>query len=158
MIEELKKGQGFRLRAIRLRALAEAPQAFATTLEEAQDWGLESWEFQIEKLQTFIWREGEADLGMVRGVTHDCDPEAGYLISMWVAPEARLRGIGAALVDEVIEWARRRGFRRLVLDVGESNVGARALYENRGFVVTGTTRALPPPREHVKELEMQIEL
>jgi hypothetical protein len=49
---------------------------------------MESWESQIEKLQTFIWREGEADLGMVRGVAHERDPEAGHLISMWVAPEA----------------------------------------------------------------------
>lgn len=158
MIEELKKGEGSRLRAIRLRALAEAPDAFATTVKETQGWGMESWESQIEKLQTFIWREGEADLGMVRGTAHESNPEAGHLISMWVAPEARLRGIGTALVDEVIEWAIRRGFRRLVLDVGEANVAARALYENRGFVLTGVTRALPPPREHVKELEMQIEL
>jgi GNAT superfamily N-acetyltransferase len=95
---------------------------------------------------------------MVRGAAHESDPEAGYLISMWVALEARLQGIGAALADEVIEWARRRGFRRLVLDVGEANLTARAPYESRRFIETGTTRTLPPPREHVKELEMQIEL
>jgi ribosomal protein S18 acetylase RimI-like enzyme len=158
MIEELKKGEGSRLRAIRLRALADAPDAFATTVKEAQGWDMESWESQIEKLHTFIWREGEANLGMVRVAAHESDPGARYLISMWVAPEARLQGIGTALVDEVIEWARRRDIRRLVLDVGETNVAARALYESRGFVVTGATRALPQPREHVKELEMQIEL
>jgi hypothetical protein len=32
MIERLRPGEGQRLRAIRLRALAEAPDAFATTL------------------------------------------------------------------------------------------------------------------------------
>ena len=158
MIEELKTGEGSRLRAIRLRALTEAPDAFATTANEAQGWGMDSWEVQIEQLQTFVWREGEADLGMVRGARDESEPEAGYLISMWVAPEARLRGIGAALVDEVIGWARRQEFRRLLLYVGETNTAARALYESRGFIATGASRALPPPREHMKELEMQIEL
>ena len=158
MIEMLEKGEGRRLRAIRLRALTEAPDAFATTAAEARGWDMESWESQIEKLETFIWRKGEVDLGMVRGAAHESDAEAGYLISMWVAPEARLRGIGGALVDEVIEWARRRGFRRLFLTVGEANLAARALYVSRGFVETGATRTLPPPRGHVKELEMQIAL
>jgi ribosomal protein S18 acetylase RimI-like enzyme len=158
VVEELRNGDGPRLKAIRLRALADAPDAFATTVKEARSWTIESWESQIEKLQTFIWREGEVDLGMVRGGQHEGDPDAGCLISMWVAPEARLRGIGGALVDEVIAWARRRGFRRLVLDVGTSNVAARSLYESRGFDETGVTGALPPPRQHVKELEMVIEL
>lgn len=76
-------------------------------MEEARGWCFESWEFQIKKLQTFIWKEGEADLGFIRDAARESNPEAGYLISMWVAPEARLRGIGVALIDEVIEWARK---------------------------------------------------
>ena len=96
------------------------------------------------------------DLGMIRGAAHDSDPMAGYLISMWVAPTGRRRGIGAALVDEVIAWARKHGFLRLFLDVGADNIAARALYESRGFTLTGVEGVLPPPREHVKELEMEI--
>jgi ribosomal protein S18 acetylase RimI-like enzyme len=158
MIERLRAGEAPRLRAIRLRALAEAPDAFATTYEEARAWGTDRWEAQIDELPTFVWRSGDTDLGMVRGAVHDGDREAAYLISMWVAPEARSRGIGAALVDEVVAWARGRGLRRLVLDVGEHNTPARALYERRGFVATGVTGRLPPPREGVRELEMRIEL
>jgi len=74
MIEELKKGEGSYLRTIRLRAFAEAPAAFATTVKEAQGWGMESWESQIKKAQTFIWREGEVNLGMVRVAAHESDP------------------------------------------------------------------------------------
>lgn len=58
MIEKLEKGEGARLRAIRLLALEDAPGAFRTTVNEALRWDPENWESQIEKFPTFIWREG----------------------------------------------------------------------------------------------------
>lgn len=162
MIERLRAGDGPRLRAVRLRALADAPDAFGATLEDAERRSLEDWEAQVERLPTFVWREGDADLGadrgMVRGAPHDRDPEAAYLISLWVAPEARGRGVGAALVGEVVAWACGRGLRRLVLDVAAQNAGARRLYERCGFVATGATGALPQPRDLVRELEMALDL
>jgi len=158
MIERLRAGEGPRLRAIRLRALADAPDAFGSTLADGERRSAEDWEAQIEALPTFVWRDGGADLGMVRGAPHDRDLDTGYLISTWVAPEARGRGIGAALVREVLAWARGRGLRHLLLDVGVPNGPARRLYERLGFVATGATAALPPPREHVCEIEMAIAL
>jgi len=158
VIERLRPGDGERLRAIRLRALADAPDAFGSTLAESELRSPEDWEAQVAALPTFVWRDGSTDLGMIRGAPHDGDPAAGYLISLWVAPEARGSGVGAALVGEVVAWARGRGLRRLVLDVGEHNVAARRLYERHGFAATGATGALPPPRAHVREIEMAIEL
>ena len=151
MIERLRPGEGPRLRVIRLRALDDAPEAFATTLAEAEKRDPADWEVQIAALPTFIWREGDADLGLVRGAPRDGDPEAGYLVSMWVAPEARGRGVGAALVDEVVAWARGCGLRRLYLDVGLHNVAARRLYERMGFVATGAMAQTPAC---VREMEM----
>ena len=158
MIERLRPGDGERLRAIRLRALADAPEAFGSTFAESELRPPEDWEAQVAALPTFVWREGDADLGMVRGAPHDGDPEAGYLISLWVAPEARGRGVGAALVGEVVAWGRGRGLRRVYLDVGAHNASAQRLYQRRGFVVTGAVGALPAPRAHVCEVQMSIEL
>jgi ribosomal protein S18 acetylase RimI-like enzyme len=158
MIARLRPGEGARLRAVRLRALADEPDAFGSTLADAERRSAEDWEAQLEALPTFVWHEGDADVGMVRGAPHDADPEAGYLISMWVAPEARGRGVGGALIAEVIAWARGRGLRRLVLDVGAHNGSARRLYERAGFVPTGTTGALPPPRDRLPEVEMALDL
>ena len=158
MIARLGPGDGARLRALRLRALADAPDAFATTLVEAEAWGDASWEDQAVALPTFVWVDRGADLGMVRVAPHDDDPEAAYLISMWVAPEARGRGIGDALVAEVLGWARAHGRRRVYLDVGERNRPARALYERAGFVVSGVRGALPAPRERVCEVQMRFDL
>ncbi len=158
MIERLRQGEGARLRAIRLRALADAPEAFSATFATAAKRDAEAWEAQVVALPTFVWREGDADLGMVRGAVADEDPTSAYLLSMWVAPEARGRGIGAALVDEVVAWARGRGLRRLLLDVGEHNVAAQGLYERCGFVTTGPADAPPPGVERGCELAMAIDL
>ena len=60
-----------------------------------------------------------------------------------VAPPARGRGVGGALLRAAEEEARRNGVRRLVLDVIESNP-ARRLYERHGFHVTKTHRVRAP--------------
>ena len=157
-IEHLSAGDGERLRAIRLRALRDAPDAFGTTLEEAAARPPESWDRQLEQLATFVATASGCDLGLVRGTPHDHFLDAGYLISMWVAPEARRRGIGSALVDAVVHWARTQGLNRLLLDVGERNTPAIALYTRKGFVPNGEVGALPPPRDHVRELQLVMRL
>lgn len=158
MIQRLGPGEGERLRTIRLRALQDAPDAFGSTLEEAESRPLESWDEQLEKFATFVAVTDGCDQGLVRGTPHDQLPDAGYLISMWVAPEARRHGIGSALVDAVVHWARSRGWRRLLLDVTEGNGPAIALYRREGFVPNGETSTLPPPREHIREIQLVMRL
>jgi diamine N-acetyltransferase len=51
-----------------------------------------------------------------------------------VGPDWQRRGLGAALVDAVADWARERGASQLELDVWEANVGALRFYEDVGFV------------------------
>jgi ribosomal-protein-alanine N-acetyltransferase len=56
------------------------------------------------------------------------------LLTLCVLPEERRRGVGAALLDEVMARARQMGARRLFLEVAETNGAAQALYAARGFV------------------------
>ena len=132
-IEQLSVGDGQRLRAIRLRALQDAPQAFATTFEEAAARPLDDWDSHLEQIATFVAVTSGSDVGLVRGTRHEQLPNAGYLISMWVAPEARRQGTGSALVGAVIQWARAQGLDRLLLDVAEMNAAAIALYTRNGL-------------------------
>jgi GNAT superfamily N-acetyltransferase len=73
-------------------------------------------------------------------------------LAMAVVPEARGKGIGRALLRELLERCRHR-YRAVVLSVREENP-ARRLYEHCGFSVTGrrTNRA------GGASLVMQIEL
>src|SRR4029077_16637 len=96
-IERLSAGSGERLRSIRLRALTDAPDAFGTTLEEATAEPRESWECQLEQLATFVATAAGGDIGLARGARHDHAIDTGYLLSMWVAPDARRQGIAAKL-------------------------------------------------------------
>jgi GNAT superfamily N-acetyltransferase len=59
----------------------------------------------------------------------DRDDE-GYVINMYVVPHARREGVGRALFDECLAWARGYGLRRLLLVATELG---RPLYETAGF-------------------------
>ena len=157
-IERLSAGAGGRFRAIRLRSLRDAPDAFATTYEEAAAWPPDSWDRQVEQFPTFVASADGVDLGAVRGALHDGSATTGYLISMWVAPDARRLGIGSALVDAVITWARTQGLRRLLLDVSAENTPAIAFYAGKGFTPTGEVGTLPPPRQHIHEIQLGLTL
>lgn len=56
----------------------------------------------------------------------------GYVSNMFVREGARDRGVGAALLDAVIEAAQARGYARLVLS---PTLRAVPFYERAGFVV-----------------------
>lgn len=57
----------------------------------------------------------------------------GFVFDVWVAPEHRGKGLGKFLLTWAADWARERGYHKLKLEVAESNVGARRLYEELGF-------------------------
>lgn len=54
-----------------------------------------------------------------------------------VTGTARRCGLGTRLMGEFLDMARNRGGRAIFLEVRESNLAARALYEKWAFVETG---------------------
>lgn len=69
----------------------------------------------------------------------ELDREHGEVKSMHTAEAARGRGIGRALVDQLVGVARARGYRRLSLETGSGPAfaAARSLYASAGFVTCG---------------------
>lgn len=78
--------------------------------------------------------EGERIGGYV--VALDAADE-GEILNLAVAPAGRRRGLGRALVEQMLEALRARGVRHVYLEVRESNASARALYASRGFTEVG---------------------
>ena len=66
------------------------------------------------------------------------------LFQMWVAPEARGRGVAAALVDGAVAWARSIQARLVQLGVVCSNEAAIQLYLRKGFRNAGTPAPIRP--------------
>jgi len=158
-LDRLTPQEGPRLRAIRLRALLDAPEAFGSTFEEATAWPAERWSKQLVELTTLVAvSEKGLDVGLVRCAREEARIETAWLISMWVAPEVRRTGVGGVLVDAVIDWARSNGVNRLLLDVADNNVPAVALYARKGFEPNGEVSTLPPPREHIREHQRELRL
>ena len=56
-----------------------------------------------------------------------------HLSVLAVEKSAEGRGVGSALLDACVEWARSRGSDRLTLSALVTNARARALYERKGF-------------------------
>ena len=135
-----------RARDLRLRALADAPEAFARSLEEEERVTESAWREWIAPTDSGVWFVEATDddefVGMSVGALDESSRTA-YLFGMWVEPERRRFGIGKSLVETVIEWGRARGAVRIELEVNELARPAVALYQACGFAPTGQSRPLP---------------
>jgi len=57
-----------------------------------------------------------------------------FIDELLIDERFRGRGIGREVVDQVIEYARALGVQNLLLEVTESNLPARRLYQSAGFL------------------------
>jgi len=63
--------------------------------------------------------------------------------SVYVAPEAHRRGIGRALLEQLIAEAQARGFRQMIAVIGDADQAASiALHRAAGFRLVGTIAAV----------------
>jgi L-amino acid N-acyltransferase YncA len=125
--------------AARLFAWANDPVARAVSFRDAPI----GWETHVAWLSAalgdprrrlYVAEQGGAAVGTAR---LDRDPSDAHVavVSLNVAPEARGRGVGRALLDALADAARALGFTRLRAFVKASNDASA-----RAFVATGYTR------------------
>jgi len=113
------------LRQVRLRALADSPDAFTTVLEVARAWPEDNWR-AIASQRAIGFVDGEA-VGMVGW---DQASSHWELISLWVAPEQRGTDVARRLVEYVVEVASPEP---VELEVRSDNGRALRFYERFGF-------------------------
>jgi len=126
-------------RQLRLEALTEAPYAFSATLADWQGEGdtEERWRGRLSSVAfNLIADLDETPAGMVSATAADAE-RIIELISMWVAPIARGRGVGDLLVKAVIAWATEQAASKIALAVAEGNVHASGLYRRHNFMDSG---------------------
>jgi GNAT superfamily N-acetyltransferase len=110
---------------------------------------------QAEMLELY---EGEADIGPTREASMFVEPHGVFLLirddddraigcggiarfddtrgevkRMYVVPEARGRGLGRRLLEELESEARRLGYASVVLETGDRQKEAVGLYESTGY-------------------------
>lgn len=122
-----------RLRALRIRALAEDPQSFTGTLEQAQARDKGTWQADAKTSGQFIAVLDGTDIGQIK-ISKDSDKQGVWNVTrMWVDPSARRQGIGIALLEAAEHFAQARGGKQLILSVFKDQNPARALYLDYGY-------------------------
>ena len=143
-VRRLGSDEWERFRSVRLRALADAPDAFGATFDEETDLTEADWRRRLESADraVFVVDDGAGADGpgatgevvaLATGGPAPDYPGVAALYGMWVAPGARGQGLGIALIDAVKAWALAAGFPVLGLGVTTTNAPAIALYERAGF-------------------------
>ena len=141
VVVELGPGDWAELRDIRLRALADAPDAFSVVLAEAEAYDDDHWRDRLATTNpTYVVREAGSTVAMAGGFAPS-DSRVAYVWGMWTAPEARGRGYAAGLLTDLVNLCRDRDL-GVRLHVTEGNQAARRLYTAHGFKSTGVWEPL----------------
>jgi GNAT superfamily N-acetyltransferase len=141
-------------RALRLAALADAPEAFGSTLAKERGLDEAAWRAKLGYRVQFVARQGGAAVGTAGGERCGDVAGAALLVFMWVAPGMRGCGVGDVLVRTVLEWARAQGLDPVRAWVTEGNLPAERLYARHGFVRTGERQ--PIREEDPTRLELAM--
>lgn len=102
----------------------------------AAHWSLQQYETVVsglDRVASVIEEDGEVK-GFLVARVRDREWEIENIV---VADDRRRRGLGARLLEEIINRARPQGAEVIFLEVRESNQAARSLYEKSGFVPAG---------------------
>ncbi len=143
------------LRQIRLEALRDSPEAFFTPLPEAEAYPDSLWQDRArmaalgDDQATAIAIDGPRFVGMTTGLLRpDVTPDVVAVVSVFVSPEVRRRGVGAAMLSVIEQWAARCGASQTSLWVVETNDSALRFYESVGYRATTDRQKVPsqPPR------------
>ena len=161
VVRPLRPDEWQAYRAIRLRALLEAPDAFGSTLAREEALALDTWAARVAKaavsgIDCPLVADAGGEFVALAWAKVDADDAAIVnLFQMWVAPEWRAQGVAGALLRHAIGWAEARGARAVQLGVNCANGAAVSLYARAGFVAVGPPF---PMREGTELLEQTMRL
>jgi len=90
--------------------------------------------------RVYGWTSAAIRFALLATLERDTDNERFLMDGLFVAPEARGSGVGTALLDAIVDEARRRGYAQVRLDVVDTNPRAKALYRHVGFKEVKTVK------------------
>jgi len=145
-----------------LRMLADSPDAFGETLDNAQRRTTAEWQAFVNhcvvgnEIIAFIGEDTRGSCGFVRGELGDPrTPPGTVLVSeLWVAPEQRSLGLGRELMNSVTRWAEARHAIRISLGVAEKNLAVQGFYKKLGYADTG--RRVPLPSNETLQVVVMV--
>lgn len=142
---------------LRIEALRDSPDAFATRLEDAiqRPVSKTAENLTLENAVTFgAFNAGklQGNVTLVRNTAPKLEHRAS-VVAVYVTPSARGGGLARMLMHELLQYASNwKGLERLDLMVASENLPAIALYEQFGFEKYGTEiNSMKTPEKYIDE-------
>jgi GNAT superfamily N-acetyltransferase len=149
VIRRVEDSEAALLKRVRLRALEADPGSFGSTYEREAAFPDAVWERRAarnaagEDAVTLLAMLGDEPVGLFTAIRDESQKELFHAVEMWVAPEARRRGIARRLLIDVEGWIAGCGGTSVRLSVTSAATAARQLYESAGYQPDGTSAELP---------------
>ena len=138
-IRRIAPDDGLMLRELRLRSIADAPNAFGQPIEEARgrpesEWHRSARQSSHGDNRTWLLAEHAGrTVGLVQGRKRR--PSTLLLFSMWVDPSVRRLGVGRALIEALEAWGSGWDATETILWVYGANDEAIRFYRDLDFEV-----------------------
>jgi len=132
-------------RSLRLEALQNSPESFASSFEEEKDLTIHNIKDRLQSNDSFTYgafedRELVGIITLYKEKVYKLSHRA-HIGAMYVSPANRSLGIGTVLMDEAITKAKEiEGLEQVYLAVVSTNEPAKKLYSSLGFEVFGTEK------------------
>jgi ribosomal protein S18 acetylase RimI-like enzyme len=160
----IRKWQDYR--DLRLAALRESPQAFGSKYEEQVDKPDEYWKSRLEEAAkgTSRWllfaRQGHKLIGMIGAFRDENNGLEAEIISMYVIPDARGKGIASLMMRGILMVLKDNGICVVRLGVNLDQPAAVHIYQKFGFEIKSVEQGLMGDglEYDVARMEKQIEL
>ncbi|MFD2368394.1 GNAT family N-acetyltransferase [Pseudoduganella sp. GCM10020061] len=147
-IRRLETADAPAYRELRLRSLADSPDAFGSTWEAEQALPPTHWQDRLSAAAVsgrdcpLVAERDGAALGLLWARQDTAQPALVNLFQMWVAPESRGCGVASALLREAIAWAQSMQASVVQLGVTCGDTPAARLYARAGFLPHGEPEPL----------------
>ncbi|WP_040880741.1 GNAT family N-acetyltransferase [Marinococcus halotolerans] len=131
---------------LRMQALKESPEAFASTMEEERQNPdlVRKYKERLEGSQSFTWgiEAGNELAGVITLLPMQMQKlqHKATILAMYVKPAFKGHGFGSLLVEAALKQADKDGVEQVQLTVVSENKPALRLYEACGFSVFSTEK------------------
>ncbi len=136
-ITKLPSEQWQAYKDLRLLALKSDPEAFGSSYEEELGLSEQNWRNRINAMWFAVIDDQVAGLIGLLPKEGLASKHIGIIVSLWIKPEFRGRGLAKDLLKTVQDNAKSLGFRKLSLHVTTNQAAAIKLYKEMGFEYIG---------------------
>ncbi|GAB3596079.1 GNAT family N-acetyltransferase [Angustibacter peucedani] len=137
---------------IRLAALQDAPDAFASSYDEEKDYDESFWRLRMGRSARLLAESDGQPVG-IASVGQASEADVAELFGMWVSPDFRGKGVAWQLTRQAARHAKDDGRRAVKLWVSTDNGRAVAFFSSAGFRPADERRPMTNDAD-VEELAM----